>query len=169
MCIAEEYNVQISTVVGFPTGAHSTDVKIVEAHTARTMGATEFDVVWNLGMFKSGKKLPVMFELQRIVKAVEPYHVKVIVEEYYLDAVEKKIAWEIVRDSGAWAIKTSTGFGASGATTETVRQWKALGDDLKIKAAGGISTLFRAKDFILAGADIIGTSHGIAIVAAKRC
>lgn len=164
----KHYKGIIVTVVGFPTGAYITDVKIEEARRAIEYGATEFDVVWDLGAFKSNRLLYTMGSLSYIVKEVAPIKVKVIVEEYYLNKEEKETAWKIVRDSGAWGIKTSTGFAPYGATISTVKQWKALGDDLKIKAAGGIRTLNQVKSFIDAGADIIGTSHGVQIHANSK-
>jgi len=161
--LVRDYPGIISTVIGFPTGAHTVEIKIGEIVGAACDGATEFDVVWNIGLFKEGKHLHLLNHLRRVVRAVEQHHVKVIVEECYLDVAERELAWKIVRDSGAWAIKTSTGFGPRGASLDTIHQWWTLGTDLKIKASGGIKTREQAKAFIAAGADIIGTSHGVSM------
>jgi len=150
---------QIATVIGFPLGFHRSAVKIKEAEIALTEGATELDVVWDLGAFLSKEYLRVTTELARIVNL--GVTTKVIVESGYLTNEQLKIAHSIVKDSGAQYIKTSTGY-SPGADIQTVKLWKKLGG-LKIKASGGISTLVTAQEFINNGADIIGTSHGASI------
>jgi deoxyribose-phosphate aldolase len=155
-------NFKLSTVVGYPFGYSTCKIKAEEANRALNDGAEEIDLVWNLGRFLNKEYLSVVEELSYIVEECSPNHVKVIVEESLIPVPELKTAWKIVRDSGAWAIKTGTGY-ASSARLYTVELWKALGNDLKIKASGGIGTGLVALLFINAGADIIGTSSGVFI------
>jgi deoxyribose-phosphate aldolase len=157
--------IPVATVIGFPFGAASIDSKIAECIAARVAGATEFDVVWNLGLFKSERFLDVMLELRTIVKIVEPLKVKVIVESGWLSEDEQKTAHSIVLDSGAQCIKTSTGYCPDddwARKVATVKLWKELGG-LEIKASGGIKILGTVSTFLEAGADIIGTSSGVKI------
>ena len=154
---------RLSVVVGYPLGHSTCKIKAAEANQALNAGAEEIDLVWNLGRFLNKEYLRVVEELSYIVEECSPNYVKVIVEEPYIPTVELKTAWEIVRDSGAWAIKTSTGY-AQPVRLSTVELWKSLGNDLKIKASGGIRTRDDALLFTNAGADIIGTSSGISIV-----
>jgi len=151
---AKQFDVKVSTVIGFPFGYNGHSIKEVESRRVGADGADELDVVWNLGNFMDRKYLIVMKELVSIVRLGVP--VKVIVEECFLDKYQKELALKIVRDSGAWAIKTSTGI-FDGATIETVELWRSLDKDIKIKAAGGIVAIFQAEQFIKAGADIIGS------------
>lgn len=164
--------VKIATVVGFPLGANCFTSKCAEAAWVTAQGIDEIDMVWNLGRFKESKYLLVLEEITRIVE--EAFRsgtiVKVIVETCYLDNNEIRKAHQIVKDSGAQYIKTSTGFGANpddiglcGAYLPDIITWKHLGG-LKIKASGGIKAYNIAKDFIAAGADVIGTSSGVKIV-----
>lgn len=165
-------DIEIVTVIGFPLGANCVETKIFEVEVATVNGATEIDVVWNLGAFKNRKYLQVVEELVKIVDiAMVP--VKVIVEACYLDESELIKAYQIVKDSGADYIKTSTGFGPQGATHLAVATWKKLGDlknsdNLKIKAAGGIRMYQSAKEFIRIGADVLGTSHGVLMVQEEK-
>jgi deoxyribose-phosphate aldolase len=163
--VRELDKIPVATVIGFPFGACSIDAKIAECIAARVAGATEFDVVWNLGYFKSELPLDTMLELSTIVKIVEPLKVKVIVESGWLSVEEQKKAHSIVLDSGAQCIKTSTGYGHDvyPEKLKTVALWKELGG-LEIKASGGIRSLSDARGLIELGADILGTSRGVAIV-----
>lgn len=163
--LAEYLNIKVSTVVGFPLGASSTEVKVKEALYSWEASADEIDVVWNIGLFKEKRYLPVVKELESIVQHLvrSAITVKVIVETCYLDVDEIDTAHQIVKDSGAFCIKTSTGFGTDGAEAVHVERWKELGD-LKIKASGGIRDYATASGFIGIGADILGTSHGVKIV-----
>lgn len=154
---------RISTVIGFPFGYNRCPTKLYEMDIAAVDGADELDVVWNLGAFLNGEYLKVVEELSWLVEHHRQIKIKVIVEECYLDSGQKLNALQVVYDSGAWCIKTSTGYGPSGATLDTVKLWKNAGKDIKIKAAGGIKTLTDAKKFIQAGADIIGTGSGVSI------
>jgi len=155
----KDINIKIISTIGFPLGAVSSKVKIFEAKLAVKEGATELDVIWDLGSFKNGDYVTVLMELIELVKLAP---IKVIVETCYLNSTELKDAYIIVEDSGAQFIKTSTGF-FGGAKLSTIKMWKELGD-LKIKAAGEIRTYSRAKKFIDAGANVIGTSSGIPII-----
>ncbi len=156
---------RVAAVVGFPLGAMSTEIKIAEASYCVEHGASEIDVVWNLGWFKSGYHKKVEEELRSIKNAIGSSNLKVIVESCYLDHKEKVEACRIVMDSGADYIKTSTGFGPAGATFEDVALFKEqLGDLIKIKASGGIRDRETAKNYIAIGASRLGTSSGIKII-----
>jgi len=156
-------DIKIATVVGFPLGANRTTTKVFEATESFERGTDEIDMVWNIGLFKNGKYLKVMYEIEQIVDIDKEILVKVIVETCYLTMGELVKAYQIVKDSGAYCIKTSTGFAPQGAEYSTVKLWKGLGD-LKIKAAGGIRSYQQAQNFIEAGANFLGTSHGVAIM-----
>lgn len=157
--------VKVCAVVGFPLGANSPKTKLVEASTAVSDGADELDIVWNIGFFKSGDYDFVENELKTIVSYTQGVIHKIIVETAYLTGEEKKKAVEIVINSGAEYIKTSTGFAPKGADIEDIKIWKKIaGDRIKIKAAGGIRDYQTAVEMIKAGADRIGTSHGVEIV-----
>ena len=157
--------IKVCSVVGFPFGANTPKTKLVEASTAINDGADELDIVWNIGAFKSGNYDFVENELKTIISYTQGVVHKIIVETAYLTEEEKKTALEIVIDSGAQYIKTSTGFAPEGAKIEDIKVWKEISDGkIKIKAAGGIKTFEQAAEMIKAGADRIGTSHGVEIV-----
>lgn len=150
---------QVCTVIGFPTGATTSAVKFFEAQEAVENGATELDVVINLGWLKSGKIEEMHRELAEICEATGQT-VKAILETSLLTDSEKKLAAEICLDAGAQFLKTSTGW-SGGATVEDVRLLKAVANDrIGIKASGGIRTLEQAIALILAGATRLGTSRG---------
>lgn len=152
------YDIRITTVVGFPYGWGD---KLSEAEIARDNGADEIDVVWNCSHFKQLKFLKILKELSSVVEAFDG-DVKIIVEDDGFLLYERKVSYHLVEDSGAAFIKTGTGTVLS-ANVETIRYWKTLGS-LKIKAAGGIKDVIDVKNMLSAGADIIGTSHGLAIL-----
>lgn len=156
-------DLKISVVIGFPHGQQSTNIKLREAEI---FYADELDVVINHMDFKDQRYAKILTELSEIVKMSKP--VKVIVEECYYEEEELVTLWKIVRDSGAEYIKTSTGFAKSGATINTVKLWKRCGNDLKIKAAGGIRDYETALKFVETGADLIGTSHGVKIMKGEK-
>ena len=163
------FETKVITVVGFPLGANITEIKIIEAVRAVGNGADEIDVVWDLASFKQKEYWKTLLQLTKIKDEIGKAIMKVIVEECYLTTYEEQeIAYQIVKDSGADYIKTSTGFGPSGAKLSTVNLWAGLRatqkDNLKIKAAGGISGYTKAQFFLDCGADVLGTSHGITIV-----
>lgn len=159
----ENTDIKIATVVGFPLGANDIVCKVHEARIAISRGANEIDMVWNLGAFKNAEYNWAQKEIEAVAAIAKDIKLKVIVEVCYLDLSELIKAHRIVRDGGADCIKTSTGFGPSGATFLSIATWKGLGG-LEIKAAGGIRSYYTADEYIRIGADILGTSHGVAIV-----
>lgn len=161
--------VKVGTVVGFPLGFQLTDVKVLEAHKALTMGAREIDMVMNIGAFKSGEYGFVEDDIKAVVKAAKNFSsniiVKVIIETCYLTDEEKDVACRLVMNAGADFVKTSTGFGPAGATVHDVKLIRRIvGEKLKIKAAGGIRSLEQALKLLDAGADRLGASAGVKIV-----
>ena len=165
---AKEYvkdKLAICTVIGFPNGYSSTAVKVFEAERAAKDGADEIDMVINIGMLKEKSFNAVLEEIKKIKAAVGEKILKVIIETCLLTEEEKIKMCEIVSESGADFIKTSTGFSNGGATLEDiVLMKKNVAPHLKIKAAGGISSLEDAENFIKAGADRLGTSRIVKII-----
>lgn len=160
-----ESPVKAGTVIGFPFGYQSMDVKLHEACDAVEEGADEIDMVMNISMFKSGEPAYVQDEISAIVSALSGIAVKVIIETCYLTAQEKVAACDLVINAGANFVKTSTGFGLAGATVEDVRLLvDAVAGRIKVKASGGIRNLDDALKMIEAGASRIGTSAGVKIV-----
>lgn len=161
--------VGVTTVVGFPLGMTTTTVKMAEAHNAVMNGATEIDMVINMGALKSGDWSFVQRDIEGVVSSVDNKTiVKVIIETGYLTEEEKKTASRTVKMAGAHFVKTSTGFGPGRATLEDVRLIReTVGQHFGIKASGGIRDLESAQQFIQAGADRIGTSSGVLIVNGK--
>lgn len=158
-------SVKIAAVVGFPLGAMSTAAKVFEAEQAVKDGAEEIDMVINIGWLKDGKNQEVQRDIAAIKKAIGNHVLKVIIETCYLSKEQKVKACELAMKAGADFVKTSTGFGSGGATIEDVKLMKSIvGEELKVKASGGIRDTQTAKKYIEAGADRIGTSSGIAIV-----
>ncbi len=163
--LLEGTGIQVVAVAGFPLGASESDVKRFETEVAVDGGAAEIDVVINIGKFRDGDVKSVLRELRDVVDAAEERPVKVIIETSALTREQKLLACAVVLDSGAQFVKTSTGFGVGGATPEDVRLLRdALGPAFGIKASGGIRTCESALALILAGADRIGTSNGVAIL-----
>lgn len=162
-------SVKVCTVVGFPLGANTTTTKLAETEEALREGADEFDVVMNVGLFKSGKIAEVETELRKIARSVQAAGAdkvcKVIVEAGLLNATEIELTCKIVNHSGADFIKTSTGFGnAGGASIEAVEIMNRYRGRLKIKAAGGIKNLNTALALLRAGADRLGASQSVSIL-----
>jgi len=151
---------QVCTVIGFPSGGTTSAVKLYEAKEAVDNGATELDVVINLGWLKAGKTEEVHREIATICEeAGQP--VKVIIEVGLLTDQEKQIAAEIAMDTGAAFLKTNTGF-YGGATVEDVKFLKQITKErIGIKASGGIRTFSQAMDLVLAGATRLGTSRSM--------
>lgn len=161
--------VKICTVIGFPNGYSTTRTKVYEAVEAVTDGADEVDMVINIGWLKSGKYDDILAEIKAIKKAVTEVNpkavLKVIIETCLLTDEEKIKMCGIVSDSGADFIKTSTGFSQSGATFHDIELFAAnVRNGVKIKAAGGISSIEDAEKFIELGADRLGTSRIVKIV-----
>ncbi len=165
---AKEYlkgDVKICTVIGFPNGNMTTETKVFETRDAIEKGADEIDMVINIGMLKAGEYDYVLDEIKQIKEACESHILKVIIETCLLTDEEKVRMCEIVTASGADYIKTSTGFSTAGATFDDVRLFaEHIGDNVKIKAAGGISSLEDAEEFMKLGADRLGTSRIVKIV-----
>lgn len=157
--------VGVNTCIAFPLGAMTAQMKVEEARDAARNGATEIDMVINIGALKSGYPSFVEREIAAVVKAVNGIPVKVILETSYLTRDEKVRVCEMSRNAGASFVKTATGFGNGGATVEDVLLMKSIvGDALGVKAAGGIRTFGDAMAMLKAGASRIGTSAGIEIL-----
>lgn len=151
---------KICTVIGFPNGYSTTAVKCFETEDAINNGADEIDMVINIGWVKDGKFDAVLDEIRAVKAACHGKLLKVIIETCLLDQAEKIKLCEIVSASGAEYIKTSTGFAGGGATREDIALFsKYVAPHVKIKAAGGISSLADAKDFLALGASRLGTSR----------
>jgi deoxyribose-phosphate aldolase len=156
--------VGVAVVVGFPLGANSTTVKVYEAGEAVEQGAGEIDLVINIGALKSGLARQVREEVARVRRVVPGALLKVILETSLLTQEEKRLAALLSADEGADMLKTSTGF-AGGATVEDVQFLKSVAPNLGIKASGGIRFAAAALQLIEAGADRLGTSNAIRILA----
>ena len=165
---ASEYlsgRLSVCTVIGFPNGYNTTAVKVFEAKEAIANGATEIDMVINIGNVRQGHYEDVRAELKAMRAVCSGVILKVIVETCLLSEEEKIQMCRLVTEEHADFIKTSTGFSTGGATLEDVRLFKNnIGPDIRVKAAGGISTLEDAKAFLAAGASRLGTSRIIRIV-----
>ena len=165
---AAEYvkgNLAICTVIGFPNGYSTTATKVFEAKDAIANGAEEIDMVINVGMLKNGRYGELEEEIRQIHKACDGKILKVIIETCLLTEEEKIKMCEIVTNAGAEYIKTSTGFSTAGATFADVELMrKHVGKDVKVKAAGGISSFDDAEKFIELGADRLGTSRLVKIM-----
>ena len=152
--------VPVCTVIGFPNGYMTTAAKAFEAADAVKNGADEIDMVVNLAMVKDAAWSSVSEDIRAVRAACEGKVLKVIIECCLLTDDEKRMLCRIVSDSGADFIKTSTGFSTGGATREDVALLRACCDSkIKVKGAGGISSLEDAEDFIKLGADRLGTSR----------
>jgi deoxyribose-phosphate aldolase len=147
-------------------GGHTTKTKVAEAVEAVSRGARVLDMVMNLSRLKSGDREYVRQDIAEVVKATPGVEHKVILETCYLTDQEKRTACQLVVEAGADYVKTSTGFGASGATVEDVRLMKeAVAGHVKVKASGGIRDWKTTLVMLQAGADRIGTSASLSIMA----
>jgi len=163
--LLKDSGVNVCVVVGFPLGAMSTEAKAFEAKKAVEDGATEVDMVINIGWLKDHKDSLVEEDIRQVKKACGDKHLKVIIEACLLTEEEKVRACKLSVAAGADFVKTSTGFSKSGATVEDVALMRmTVGNACKVKAAGGIRDFKTAKAMIEAGADRLGCSAGIAIV-----
>ena len=163
--ILKDENPKVCSVVGFPLGADSEEMKYAEARFLIFQGVDEIDMVMNTAFLKERKLDLVKNEIKKVVEAADGNCVKVIIETSLLNQDEKALACNIVMESGAAFVKTSTGFSSSGATLEDVRLIKkVVGNRLDIKVSGGIKTKNEALEFIEAGASRIGTSRGVEII-----
>ncbi|MDZ7587330.1 MAG: deoxyribose-phosphate aldolase [Patescibacteria group bacterium] len=155
--LAKKQGVRVCSVIGFPLGANTLAVKAAEIKQAISDGADEVDMVIN----QAGD---ILEEVKAAVTAAQGRIVKIIIETCYLTKQQKVILAKLVKKGGADFVKTSTGFGASGATIEDVKLLrKTVGKDFGVKASGGIKTRVQAEAMIKAGANRIGTSNGIEI------
>lgn len=155
----------VCTVIGFPSGAHTTACKVMETKDAIANGADEVDMVINVGFVKDGRFDAVLDEIRQVKAAAGSRILKVIIETCLLTEDEKIRLCDIVSRSGADFIKTSTGFSKGGATPEDIRLMrKYCAPGLKIKAAGGISTLADAEEFLKLGADRLGSSRIVRLI-----
>ena len=155
-------------VVGFPLGAASTNSKAYETKQAIRDGADEIDMVLNIGALKSRDYATVLEDIAAVVEAAKPHPVKVILETAALTRDEKVISCALSKAAHAAFVKTSTGFGAGGATVEDVALMRAIvGDDVGVKASGGVRDQAGAEAMVHAGATRIGASASIAIVTGR--
>lgn len=158
-------NTKVCSVIGFPLGANTTNIKVLEAKEAIANGASEIDMVINVSKLKDKDYEYVYNEIKKIKEAIGNNVLKVIIEACLLTNEEKTIACQIIMKAGANFVKTSTGMSTGGATVEDVKLMKeVVGDTTLIKAAGGVRTYEDAISMIEAGANRIGTSGGVKIV-----
>ena len=163
-------DVKVCSVIGFPLGATSTEVKVFETKNAIQNGANEIDMVINIGALKAGDNETVARDINEIAKACHAGKaiLKVIIEAALLTDDEKVVACLLAKEAGADFVKTSTGFSSGGATVHDVALMrKTVGPNLGVKAAGGIHTHEEAEQMIAAGATRIGASAGIKIIQAN--
>lgn len=161
----------VCTVVGFPLGATTTDVKVFEAEQAIASGAREIDMVIALGKLRAGEYAAVREDIRRVVEAAHTGGAicKVIIETALLTNEEKITASQLAVAAGADFVKTSTGFSTAGATTaDVILMRQAVGITVGIKAAGGVRSLADAEAMVAAGATRIGTSGGVSLVREAR-
>lgn len=155
----------VCTVIGFPLGYNTTAVKAFEVKEAILGGASEVDMVINIGALKDKDYDYVQNEIAELKKAAGDHILKVIVETCYLTEEEKVKVCELVTNAGADYIKTSTGFGTGGATIEDINLFKAhIGPAVKMKASGGVKTVDDLEIFLGAGCERIGTSSAIGLL-----
>ena len=158
-------DVDVCTVVGFPLGATTTAAKVAETRDAIGNGATEIDMVINIGRLKDNDDAFVKNELEEMRKATQGHVLKVIIETCLLTDEEKIRACRLCDEARVDFVKTSTGFSTGGATAKDVALMrKNVSECVKVKAAGGIRTKEAMEEMIAAGADRIGTSNGVALV-----
>lgn len=159
----------IGGVVGFPTGAETTKVKVFQTRELAKQGCSEIDMVINIGMLKSGKENRVAEDIDAVIKAASGLPVKVILEVAYLAEVEIVRGCEIVVSSGAEYVKTGTGWASAGTTLDHIRTMKShVGDRIKIKAAGGIRDLRTLQEMYALGVSRFGIGVGSALAILKE-
>lgn len=157
-------DVNVCTVIGFPLGANTSSVKAFEAKEAVENGADEVDMVINIGALKAGDEETVYQDIKAVVEATDKL-TKVIIETCLLTDEEKIIACKLAKRAGADYVKTSTGFSTGGATVHDVALMKeVVGDELKVKASGGVRSYEDMLAVIEAGASRIGTSSGVSLM-----
>lgn len=166
----KDTNVKVCTVIGFPLGATSTETKAFEADLAIQNGATEVDMVINIGALKSGQHDEVLKDIAEVVKVAKGKALtKVIIETSLLTTEEKVKACQLAKQARADYVKTSTGFSGGGATIEDVRLMReTVGTEMGVKASGGVRDLETMEAMISAGATRIGASAGVNIIQGKK-
>ena len=158
-------DLNICTVIGFPLGYSTAAVKCFEARDAIQNGANEIDMVINLGWVKNGKFSEIEREISDVKNTCGDKILKVIIETCYLNTEEKITLCKCVTNAGADYIKTSTGFGTAGAAIEDIRLFKQhIGENVKIKAAGGVKTKADLEMFLKEGCERIGTSSAVGLL-----
>ncbi len=165
--LLENSGVKVCTVIGFPLGASSSQVKVFETEQAIKDGATEIDMVINLGALKDGNHTLVEQDIAGVANAAHKSNAicKVIIETSLLNQQEKIKACRLSQQAGADFVKTSTGFSGGGATVEDISLMReTVGPDMGVKASGGIKTYADAQNMIQAGATRLGASAGIRII-----
>lgn len=165
--IKETYGdkLDICTVIGFPLGYETTAGKVADTKQCISDGAVEIDIVINIAEVKNGNYEYVEQEIRALREATEGCILKVIIENCYLTDEEKVKLCKIVTSVGADYIKTSTGFGTGGATLDDIKLFSEnIGPDVKMKAAGGITTVEEVIEYLNAGCDRIGTSRAVALL-----
>lgn len=156
-------------VVGFPLGAMVTAAKAAETREAISSGAQEIDMVLNIGALKGGDHDLVFSDINAVVKAAQGYPVKVILETSMLNRDEKIAGCVISKAAGAHFVKTSTGFGGGGATVEDVRLMRSIvGEEMGVKASGGVRSAEDIQKMVAAGATRVGASASVAIVTGQK-
>ena len=162
-------DVRVCTVIGFPLGANTSDTKAFETRDAISKGAEEVDMVINVGALKSGHMDLVYEDIKAVVDAAAGVLTKVIIETCYLTDEEKREVCLLAKKAGADFVKTSTGFGTGGATAHDVRLMKeTVGDSMKVKASGGMRTYEDVLPVLEAGADRLGVSATLEILAGSE-
>ena len=162
-------NMKICTVIGFPNGYNTTAVKVFETEDALKNGADEIDMVINIGWVKDKKFDLIKEEIKAIKKDCGDKILKVIIETCLLSDEEKIEMCKIVTEAGADFIKTSTGFSTAGATRGDIKLFSEnIGENVKMKAAGGIASLTDAEDFLKLGAERLGTSRIVSIAKSEQ-
>lgn len=162
-------NMKICTVIGFPNGYNTTAVKVFETEDAIKNGADEIDMVINIGWAKEKKFDLIKEEIKAIKAACGDKILKVIIETCLLSEEEKIEMCKIVTEAKADFIKTSTGFSTAGATRENIKLfYENIGENVKMKAAGGIASLTDAEDFLKLGAERLGTSRIVSIAKSEQ-
>ena len=163
--ILEGSDVKVCTVVGFPLGMNNTKTKLEETELCLKLGATEIDMVINVGMLKAGEDDYVQNEIHLLKQAVGNKILKVIIETCLLTDEEKVRVCKLAKEAGADFVKTSTGFSKGGATVEDVRLMReTVGPEMGVKASGGVRTHEDLLAMVEAGANRIGTSNGTKII-----
>lgn len=163
--LLEGTDVKVCTVIGFPLGANTTEIKAAETERAYYDGCDEFDMVINIGKLKSRDYAYVKRDIEAVVRAARGKIVKVIIETYYLTPEEIAAATRLASEAGAHYVKTCTGFNEGSAKVEDIKIIaENAGPGVKIKASAGIRTYEQAKALVEAGASRIGTSSGVKII-----